>query len=83
MKWLNRIWAEEHVSAAVGLQALLAVTTTRQPKLTTTAKEYVEVRGIRENPTIRSALLLAQFSGAVSSENYGRQDARNLVQTLH
>ena len=80
---LNDIWAEEHISAAVDLQTLLAATTTKQATLTTTAMEYVEVRGIQENPTISSALLLAQLSGDMSIENYGRQDARNFVQTLH
>jgi integrase len=80
---LNDIWAEEHVSAAVDLQTLLAATTTKQATLTTTAMEYVEVRGIQENPTISSALLLAQLSGDISIDGYGRQDARNFVQTLH
>jgi integrase len=79
---LNDIWAEEHVSAAVDLQTLLAATTTKQAALTMTAKEYVEVRGIQENPTISSALLLAQLSGDMSIDSYGRQDARNFVQTL-
>jgi integrase len=80
---LNDIWAEDHIEVSLDLQALLAATTTKQATLTTTAKEYVEVRGIQENPTISSALLLAQLSGDMSIDNYGRQDARNLVQTLH
>ena len=80
---LNDIWSEEEVTVAVDLQTLLAATTTKQASLTTTAKEYVEVRGIQDNPTISSALLLAQLSGDMAIESYGRQDARNFVQTLH
>lgn len=79
---LNDIWAEEEVTVAVDLQTLLAATTTKQAMLTTTAKEYVEVRGIQKNPTISSALLLAQLSGDMAIESYGRQDARNFVHTL-
>jgi integrase len=79
---LNDIWAEDHIEASPDLQTLLAATTTKQATLTTIATEYVEVRGIQDNPTISSALLLAQLSGDMSIENYGRQDARNFVQTL-
>lgn len=60
LRRLNDIWAEEAVTVAVDLQTLLAATTTKQATLTTTAKEYVEVRGIQERPTISIALLLAQ-----------------------
>lgn len=79
---LNDIWAEEKIVVAPDLQALLAATTPKQACLTTIAAEYVEVRGIQENPTISSALLLAQLSGDMAIEGYGRQDARNFVQTL-
>lgn len=79
---LNDIWAEDHIEVSPDLQTLLAATTTKQAALTTTAKEYVEVRGIQENPTISSAQLLAQLSGDMSIDGYGRQDARNFVQTL-
>lgn len=80
---LNDIWAEEEVTIAVDLQTLLAATTTKQACLTEIASEYVTVRGIQENPTISSALLLAQMSGDMAVESYSRQDARNFVQTLH
>jgi integrase len=80
---LNDIWAEDHIEVSTDLQALLAATTIKQATLTTIATEYVEVRGIQENPTISSALLLAQMSGDMALEGYGRQDARNFVQTLH
>ena len=79
---LNDIWAEDHIEASPDLQTLLAATTTRQATLTTIATEYVEVRGIQDNPTISSALLLAQLSGDMSIDGYSRQDARNFVQTL-
>lgn len=79
---LNDIWAEEEVLVSVDLQALLAATTTKQASLTTIASEYVAVRGIQDNPTISSALLLAQLSGDMAIESYGRQDARNFVQSL-
>lgn len=80
---LNDIWAEDHIEVSPDLQALLAATITKQANLTTIAAEYVEVRGIQENPTISSALLLAQMSGDMAVESYSRQDARNFVQTLH
>jgi integrase len=79
---LNDIWAEDQIEVSPDLQTLLAATTTKQATLTTIATEYVEVRGIQENPTISSAQLLAQLSGDMSTENYGRQDARNFVQIL-
>lgn len=79
---LNDIWAEDHIEASPDLQTLLAATTTKQATLTTIATEYVEVRGIQDNPTISSALILAQLSGDMSIDSYGRQDARNFVQTL-
>jgi integrase len=79
---LNDIWAEDHIEASPDLQTLLAATTTKQATLTAIATEYVEVRGIQDNPTISSALLLAQLSGDMSIDGYGRQDARNFVQTL-
>lgn len=80
---LNDIWAEETVGVGVDLQSLLAATTTKQGCLTEIAAEYVRVRDIQENPTISSALLLAQLSGDMDVGSYGRQDARNFVQTLH
>jgi integrase len=80
---LNDIWAEDEVSVAVDLQTLLAATTTKQGCLTDIAAEYVSVRDIQDNPTISTALLLAQLSGDMAIESYGRQDARNFVQTLH
>ena len=80
---LNDIWAEEVVTVAVDLQTLLAATTTKQGCLTDIAAEYVSVRDIQDNPTISTALLLAQLSGDMAIESYGRQDARKFVQTLH
>jgi integrase len=80
---LNDIWSEDEVTVAVDLQALLAATTTKQACLTYIAAEYVSVRDIQDNPTISTALLLAQLSGDMAIESYGRQDARNFVQTLH
>ena len=79
---LNDIWAEEDFSVAVDIQSLLAATTTKQANLSAIAREYVDIRGIQENPTISSALLLAQLSGDMAIEAYGRQDARNFVQVL-
>ena len=80
---LNDMWAEEEVTVAVDLQALLAATTTKQGCLTEIAAEYVSVKDIQENPTISSAIMLTQLSGDMAVEGYGRQDARNFVQTLH
>jgi integrase len=79
---LNDIWAEEDFSVAVDIQSLLAATTTKQANLSAIAREYVDIRGIQENPTISSALLLAQLSGDMVIDAYGRQDARNFVQVL-
>lgn len=80
---LNDIWAEDCIEASPDLQTLLAATITRQATLTTIATEYVEVRGIQDNPTISSALLSTQLSGDMAIDGYGRQDARKFVQTLH
>lgn len=79
---LNDIWAEDDIAVIANLDALLAATTIKQATLTTIASEYVEVRGIQDNPTISSALMLAQLSGDMPIESYGRQDARNFVKTL-
>ena len=83
IEWLNNIWAEDNTEVSPDLQTLLAATTTKQATLTTIATEYVEVRGIQENPPISSAQLLAQLSGDMSINGYGWQNARNFVQTLH
>lgn len=80
---LNDIWSEDEVAVAVDLKTLLAATTTKQGCLTKIAAEYVTVKDIQDNPTISTALLLAQLSGDMAIESYGRQDARNFVQTLH
>ncbi len=80
---LNDTWAEDHIAVSPDLQTLLAATTIRQATLTTIPKEYVEFRGIQHDPTISNALLLAQLSGDMAIDGYGRQDARNFVQTLH
>ena len=79
---LNDIWAEDDITVAPNLDVLLAATTTKQATLTAIASEYVEVRGIQDNPTISSALMLAQLSGDMPIEGYGRQDARYFVKTL-
>lgn len=79
---LNDIWAEEEVTLSVDVQTLLAVTTTKQACLTAIAAEYVEIRGIQSNPTLSSALLLAELSGDMAIDCYGRQDARNFVKVL-
>lgn len=79
---LNDLWAEEEVSLPIDLQTLLAATAPKPTTLTTIAAEYVEVRGIQENPTISSALMLAELSGDMAIQNYSRQDARNFVQVL-
>lgn len=79
---LNDMWAEEQIVVAPDLHALLAVTRLKQGCLTTIAAEYVEARGIQANPTISSALLLAELSGDIAIEGYGRKDARHFVQTL-
>lgn len=79
---LNDIWAEEEVTLTVDLQRLLAATTTKQVCLTDIAAEYVEIRGIQSNPTISSALMLAELSGNMAIDGYGRQDARNFVKVL-
>lgn len=79
---LNDLWAEEEVTLPIDLQDLLAATAPRPTTLTTIAAEYVDVRGIQENPTISSALMLAELSGDMAIQNYGRQDARNFVQVL-
>jgi hypothetical protein len=79
---LNDIWAEEDFSVSVDFQSLLAAITTKQANLSGISKEYVQIKGIQDNPTISSALLLAQLSGDMAIEAYGRQDARNFVQVL-
>jgi len=79
---LNDTWAEEDFSVFVDVQSLLAATTPKQVNLSSISREYVDIRGIQENPTISSALLLAQLSGDISIDAYGRQDARNFVQVL-
>lgn len=79
---LNDIWAEEDITVVADLEALLNATTIKHANLTALAKEYVEVRGIQDNPTISSALILVQLSGDMPIESYGRQDARNFVKTL-
>ena len=80
---LNDIWAEDDITVAPNLDVLLAATTTKQATLTAIASEYVEVRGIQDNPTISSAFMLAELSGDMAIESYCRQDARNFVQTLN
>lgn len=79
---LNDIWAEERVSVPIDLQTLLSVVTTRQGCLTSIAAEYVEIRRIQANPTTSSAMLLAELSGDMAIDCYGRQDARNFVRVL-
>lgn len=79
---LNDIWAEEDFTVSVDFQSLLAAITTKQANLSAISKEYVQIRGIQDNPTISSALLLAQLSGDMAIDAYGRQDARNFVQVL-
>lgn len=79
---LNDIWAEECITFEGDIQSLLAVTSYRQGTLTSIAAEYVEVRGIQTNPTHSSAQMLAELSGNMAIDCYGRQDARNFVQTL-
>jgi len=79
---INDIWAEENIVLEADLEALLSAATTKHATLTSIAAEYVHVRGIQENPTISSALILAQLSGDMAIERYARQDARNFVQNL-
>lgn len=79
---LNDIWAEVQVSVAVDLQSLLSLVTPKQACLTSIAAEYVQVRGIQDNPTTSSASLLAELSGDMAIDRYGRQDARNFVKVL-
>lgn len=79
---LDAIWKQEDTGTAVNLLSLLGATNTRPRKLSEIAEEYVELKGIQENPTISSVRMLAELSGDIAVDAYIRQDARNFVASL-
>jgi integrase len=81
-KRLDAIWQAETVTQAVSLKSLKDATTTKTATLSNVVKEYVEVKGIQDNPTLSSVEALISMSGDMSVDQYTRQDARNFASKL-